>query len=351
MERPPLNPELVEEDYLATTDIVKRYASTTADFSMAELHEHLTDNNVILTGTGADFKELLEEMQADIANDYAEQGHDVVWSMDREHRIARYMLGLVVRDDAGRRSVRAPLHIALRATLEPLPTIEAPEPKPPAPAAKTAKRPVMEPASQTPSFEYELLEETADRIRGALNTAPGGAMRPHWLADRLSEQGISPEITELVLEGGRAAGWLHITRIKGSRFYTLEAPDPETTPIKTRKRKATPGESAGPRPISETEVETAKEIMDLLGKAGTHVQQGQTIKTLEATLQGELSRRDLRKLLRALETLRFVTISSDANYGKARKSPKVKLRGQDMKERWNANRDGYVKRMRTITFE
>ncbi len=350
MERTPLNPELIEEDYLATTDIVRQFTSTIADFSLAELREHLANSNVMITGTNADFQELLEEMQADIANDYAEQGHDVVWSIDREQRIARYMLGLVVRDDAGRRSVRAPLQLALKATLGPLPSITTPEPKPSVPPTRTTKRPTAEPTSQTPSFEYELLEETADRIRGALSTAPGGAMRPHWLADRLSEHGISPEITELVLEGGRAAGWLHITRMKGSKFYTLEAPDPDTAPVKARKRKAASSET-GPRPISETEVETAQEVMDILSKAGTHVQQGQTIKTLEATLKGDLSRRDLRKLLRALETLRFVTISSDANYGRARKSPKVKLRGQDMKERWNANRDGYIRRIRTITFE
>ena len=132
---------------------------------------------------------------------------------------------------------------------------------------------------------------------------------------------------------------------RGTTFIAVNNGEPK----QRRAEQSRAPEAAVPeeRELTEKEILTLTAILDKLAEG--HLTTGETIKNLERQINSDFSRDHFRKLLRILEAHRFIRYDSTANYGKARKSPRVHFRGQDIKNRWQANRDGYINRLRKAT--
>jgi hypothetical protein len=98
--------------------------------------------------------------------------------------------------------------------------------------------------------------------------------------------------------------------------------------------------------LSEAQLVSAVKVIDFLSGPGRHVQQGETIRFLYERYGTELDERDFRRAIRMLEVRRLLVIDNKGNYGRARKGSLVKLRSQDLKNRWKGSREGIVNQLR-----
>jgi hypothetical protein len=86
-------------------------------------------------------------------------------------------------------------------------------------------------------------------------------------------------------------------------------------------------------------------LIEHLIKEFKHVQKGETVGALMRAIDPDMSEAAFRKLIRKLETRRYLMTDNTGNYGRARKGMLVKLRGQDFKNRWKGAKEGLLKRL------
>lgn len=140
-------------------------------------------------------------------------------------------------------------------------------------------------------------------------------------------------------------GGVYYQSDKGTRFVTTHEPENGGNGKNTQRavKKAAQAELAI---LSDNQVKVAVKIIDeLLGLQ--HVQQGELAKTLIAKVKPEdMTEREVRQIIRLLDTRRYVVFDNSGNFGRARKGALVKLRSQDFKTRWKANRESYIEKLK-----
>ncbi len=313
----PLWPEIVEEDFVEVSGIVRRYAARQGLFSMVEIEDHLLANDVLLPEADKDWKLLFDELKDAVVADFAVEGDERLWVTEKFGRVTKYALAQVLRAETLKS--QAPV----------------PEPEPPKPVAKPAV------ASGGGS---DVIAKAA--VQALFRAAGTPLLRPDDILKGLSND--DPIAAQQLFSQAVEAGQLVRVSRKGTVYYG-PAELHKSRPTQKTERLKTSDAQTETHPITQEELQAAVNIMDRLTAPGTHVNQGATIKVLEQAFGVGFSKQDFRKILRALEAQRLVTISAAANYGKARKSPRVTLRGQDTKARWQSNRDGYINRLQKIT--
>lgn len=318
----PYWPDFVIEDYAAVVEMVGRYALYTGvpNFTFGQLEGHLIRLNVELTGE-SDWPTLFAEMQKDVVRQLEEQGRHYQW-----------------RQEVGERTLYSLVEIA--------PSYEE--------AATSLKQtsPTQEPEQTTiqqsgttatiRSGEHEASER---RLITILNGLPEHKARPKELLSLvMGRYGVDKDEAEAMIHAARSDGSLHRYTIGGTTYLSSEPPSDSSRKSRQVARHEDTEKEA--RPLNDDELAAATRIMDMLAARGTHVSEGSTIKRLEQDLHLGLTPTALRRLLRHMESMRFITVDNTSNYRQARKSPKVRVRGQDMKTRWVGNRDGYISRLR-----
>lgn len=321
---PLYDPTLVEEDFEETVGIMRRFAMRNQEFTEVRLIAHLAANGVILYGTQDEWEYLFAEMREKVVTDAAEKRRpvEITWTEQKLGEVATYTM------------IEAEAPEEPAATEVALPAVEEPAEREVDTAVAVE---VKEPGNAPSPF---------DAISAILGDAPEGMMRPKELAEAVAIRLrlTSSDASDLV---GAALFAQKICKVstKGTAFLTVNNGEPK----KQRVEPASPPESAEPeeRALTDEEILTLVSILDKLAEG--HVSAGETIKNLERHLNTGFSRDHFRKLLRLLEAQRFIRYDSNANYGRARKSPRVHFRGQDMKNRWQANRDGYINKLKKAT--
>lgn len=320
---PLYDPMLVEEDFTETVGIARRYALRNVEFTEEDLIVHLARNGVRLYGSQEDWDYLFTDIREQVVKDAAERKNpaQVSWTVQALGDIATYTMV---------ETVSAPPALAQVAEL-------------PAPPAREEERAVPEKPART---ESEPSSDPFVVIVGILGDAPEGMLRRKELTDAVARRFrlSAPDASDLI-SAAFLADKLRKVPSRGTTFIAVNNGEP-----KQRRAEAVRApEAAVPeeRELTEKELLTLTAILDKLAEG--HLTTGETIKNLERQINSGFSRDHFRKLLRILEAQRFIRYDSTANYGRARKSPRVHFRGQDTKNRWQANRDGYINRLKKAT--
>lgn len=324
---PHYDPALVEEDFEETAGIVRRFAMRNQDFTEERLIAHLAANGVVLYGTQEDWDYLFAEMREKIVTDAAERRRpsEITWVSQRLGEVATYTMVETVSPE-----------VPVVALVADAPAEEIPVEREEVSALPEAVE-VRQIAKPPSPF---------DDIHAILGSAPEGMMRRRELTAAVAKRlRISPTDARDLIDAAFFAEKLRKVATRGTTFIAVNNGEP-------RQKKSGPEptpESAEPeeRALTDEEILTLTAILDRLAEG--HVTTGETIKNLERHLSTGFSRDHFRKLLRILEAQRFIRYDNTANYGKARKSPRVHFRGQDMKNRWQANRDGYINKLKKAT--
>ncbi len=314
---------LVVEDFAETVGIARRYALRNVEFTEEDLIAHLARNGVLLYGAQEDWDYLFTDIRNQIVSDAAEKKvpEQVSWTVQRLGEMATFTMVETVSTE----------------TPAVMPAVVVPE----APVEEDRTVPeaaeVREPDDSPHPF---------DVIGALLRNAPDGMMRRRELTDAVARRlRLGTTDARDLIDAAFFAEKLRKVSAKGTAFIAVNNGEP-----KQRRLEAAPtSEVVEPeeRALTDEEVFTLTTILDKLAEG--HLTTGETIKNLERQLNSGFSRDHFRKLLRLLEAQRFIRYDSSANYGKARKSPRVHFRGQDIKNRWQANRDGYINRLRKAT--
>ena len=320
-ERDFLWPELVEEDFVETVGILRRYADQRSFFRLDQLEAHLLHNNVRLPGDDLEWIPLFAEMREAVVEQLSEQGEEAKWVYENIGEIMKYTLEHRPRPQE--QTTPAP-EAAVETVLPP----------------RTVKK-------RVPLSEVEVAEDLPPHHRRTLDrlTESPQTLRPSEWTSMLSEtSGESPDTVDKLIQVALASGILHKAHIKGIAYYSSTPPESSSG----GKQHVESGDIPAERPITEEELRVAVAIMDELAAASTDIARGKSIKELESMFRGEVPARILRKLLQNLEAQRLIKAVGDGNR-KTHKAPRVTIRGRDMRQRWRANRDSYVKRLSTIT--
>jgi hypothetical protein len=311
----PFWPDFVVEDYQIVVGMVGRYALYTGvpEFTFGQLEGHLIRLNVELVGE-LDWPTLFSQMRNTVVQNLAEQGRDFQWRQRKVGEVTKYAL------------MEVPSSKEAVSPEEELPDVIA--------EAEVGQQDEIPLGGRRPDARLDTLFEGLPDRRARLKDLPSMIMQ-RFGVDETEAQGM--------IHAARADGRLHRSPVAGITYLSL---DPPSKPA-TRSHQEARQEDAEQvmRSLTEYELIVAERIMDSLAASGTHVSEGSTIKRLGRDLNLDLSPRDLRRLLRHMETMRLISIDSSGGYGQTRKSPRVRIRGQDMKNRWNGNKNGYMGRL------
>lgn len=309
-----LDPMLVVEDYEETVGMVRRFARDNPDFTEDDLLHRLANNGVYLYGTQKEWDRLFTGMRNKIVKEAAKKKPpvEVTWVTQQLGGMATYTM--VEVESVEEVQAEAP--------------VMAVEPERLARRAEPSREPVA------PSVQ-------ADTIRAMLGAAPDGMMRPKDLIDAVAKQfRLDDGAATVAIDTALLTNQIMKTGHKGTMYITASTGEP----AQKRPTARPETEEAEERLLSDDELTMVISVLDKLAEG--HVTTGVTIKNLESLLHSSYSRDHFRRLLRILESQRLIRFDTVANYKQARKSPRVHLRGQDTKNRWQANRDGYINRLK-----
>jgi hypothetical protein len=308
-----LDPMLVIEDFDETVGMARRFARDNPEFTEEDLINRLASNGVKLYGTRKEWNRFFTDVRKRITTEATKKKppEEVTWIVQHVGGVATYTMVEVV--PTGPKPVEATAVIP-----EPEPTVRDAEPRRGAAAVAPA-----------------------DVMRALLTAATNGMMRPNDFADAIARRlRLDAAATAGAIEEALAAKVIRKVGSRGSTYITVSSNEPELGRRVARPETEEPDE----RLLTEGELMMVVSILDELAKG--HITTGVTTKNLESILHSTFSRDHFRRLLRILESQRLIRFDNQANYKQARKSPRVHLRGQDTKNRWLANRDGYINRLK-----
>lgn len=311
-----LDPLLVEEDYEETVGMVRRFARDNPSFTEEDLLMRLARNGVVLYGTQSEWDDLFTEMRDQIVAEAAKKRTPVAvtWAVQQLGDMATYTM--VETRTASDTPKEVPVPKAIRALTE---------------------------SSSEPARVVGTAPLPGSELRLILDAAADGMMRPIDLTAAVAKQlRIDHDAAAGIIGAALADKLLRKVGNKGITF--IVASNGETAQKVLEPVGMSEVHEDEERLLTEDELTMVIAVLDKLSEG--HVTTGATIKVLEQQLQSSFGRDHFRKLLRLLESQRLIRIDHEAKYGKARKSPRVHLRGQDTKSRWQANRDGYIARLR-----
>jgi hypothetical protein len=307
-----LDPMLVEEDFDDTVGMARRFAREHPEFTEEDLINRLVKNGVKLYGTREEwegfFTDIREEITIEAAN--KKPPEEISWIVQHVGGIATYTMVEVLP------AVAVTVEVVTE-DIEPESVIRKPE------------------------SHREIAPVPTDVMCAMLEVAPDGMMRPKDFADMLTKRlRLDPAATAEVIDAALAAKTIKKVGSRGTTYIAVNVGEAE------KKRPVVqPGaEELEERLLDEGELKMVIAILDKLAEG--HVTTGVTTKNLESLLHSSYTRDHFRRLLRILDSQRLIKIDSQANYRQARKSPRVHLRGQDTKNRWQANREGYINRLK-----
>lgn len=314
-----IDPLLVVEDYEETVGIVRRFARDNPDFTEEDLLVRLARNGVVLYGTQAEWDDLFTEMRNQIVDEAAKKKPpaEVTWVIRQLGDLATYTM--------------------VETSAVPQEAVEVP-------IAEIEYRP--DASNKTSRLEEGQPPVLASEILLVLNSATEGMLRPKDLSAAVAKRlRVTHDMATRAIDSALSDSLIRKIGSRGTTFITVNNGDLiQNTRTPAAKPEFEVGEES---PLTEDELTMVIAILDRLAEG--HVTTGVTIKVLEQQLHSSFSRDHFRKLLRLLESHRLVRLDHEAKYGKARKSPRVHLRGQDTKNRWQANREGYIARLRKAT--
>lgn len=331
-----LNPELVEEDYEAATDIFMAFATRTAVFTLRDLRRYLTRNDVGITGDGDDFEELVDEMCGDVVDRYAAQQPpvEVDWQFGRSgDQQPVYSLGLVEHTPEGGRQLRSPVALILERTVET-----------PVEAAGPATRDLAAEAQLSPRQR-----EIMDLIRIAMNAHQPPQMRPHWLTDALRAADVHPKSSEWTIDKTLELGLLFKIRTKGQTYYTTEPPETERTATATGDAAHEAGhQPRSGRELTPREEDIALEVLtELAGARGVEVPVVHELRSLVSSYQGRISTSATRHLLTALRSAGLVETFVDERARRSA-SQRVRIGSDEVRAAWHDDRDSVMATVRSL---
>lgn len=309
-----LDPMLEEEDYEETVGMVRRFARDNPDFTEDDLLQRLANNGVYLYGTQEEWDDLFTEIRGQIVEEAAQKKPpvEVTWVVQQLGGMATYTMIEV-------ESVAEVQAETLVVVAEPERVVRRVEPR---------REPITAPTQ-------------ADAIRAVLGAATDGMMRPKDLIDAVAKQlRLDPDAATVAIDAALLTNRIRKTGYRGTTYITVSTDEP----AQRRRPARAETEDVEERLLSDDELAMVISVLDKLAEG--HVTTGVTIKNLESLLHSSYSRDHFRRLLRILESQRLIRFDKEANYKQARKSPRVHLRGQDTKNRWQANRDGYINRLK-----
>lgn len=310
-----LDPMLVIEDYEETAGMVRRFARDNPDFTEDDLLQRLANNGVYLYGTQKEWEAFFTGMRRHIVKEAAKKKPptEITWTVRQLGGMATYTM--------------VEVESAKEVQVE-IPAVAVAEPERVVRTVELRREPVSSPTQ-------------ADAIRAMLGEATDGMMRPKDLVAAVAKRlRLTPDAATVAIDAALLTNRIKKTGYRGTTYIAVSNGESEQ-----RRRPARPEtEDVEERLLSEDELAMVVSVLDKLAEG--HVTTGVTIKNLESLLHSSYSRDHFRRLLRLLEAQRLIRFDKEANYKQARKSPRVHLRGQDTKNRWQANRDGYINRLK-----
>jgi len=321
---PILIPELIEEDFDATTAIFRRFVSDGTPFILEDLRAHLAGNNVQLPADPEELREMFEEMVDVTLTYYADRREARTWHQQKVGREVVYTLVEIIPHNA-------------------IDTLELPAEQETAETEPAGALPLPADAgSSSPTHSQDHRPLLAGETLAAIFGAQDLVRLKHAIGLVASTMGIDTRTAADLIANTRDAGGLFKHTIGGVTFIGREPPE------RLARAETEPTDAEVARLLNEDEIGIMVRVMDRLTTGGRHVSQGETIKALRQALDMG-SGPAFNRLLRIMEDQRLIKFDSTANYGRARKSPRVHVRGQDMKERWIGNREAYINRLRKVT--
>lgn len=297
--------------------MVRRFARDNPDFTEDDLIQRLASNGVYLYGTQEEWDALYTDIRKKIVDEAVKKKPpvEVTWVVQQLGGMAAYTM---VEVETATEEAQTEVVVEVEEQVQMERRVE-------------------------PRRERTAPQAQADVIRAMLEAAEDGMMRPKDLIDAVAKRfRLEPDAATVAIDAALLTNQIRKVGSKGTTYITVS--NGESVQRRRGAAARPEAEDAEERLLAEDELAMVVSVLDKLAEG--HITTGVTIKNLESLLQSTYSRDHFRRLLRILESQRLVRFDNEAKYGKARKSPRVHLRGQDTKNRWQANRTGYINRLK-----